>query len=140
MHRPFFRVGHSPLITPEFQPYTPERIATEPENLMTYAHPEHLISTAGLAEAIKSNADNLRIFDATVNLVPAAKGYKAVSGLEDYEKGHIPGAAFLDLIHDLSNTASSFGFTLPSESHLRRRIGQSGSTRAARSCSTVQGT
>lgn len=86
---------------------------------MAYAHPEHLISTTDLAGALKANPDGLRIFDVTVNLVPAAKGYKAVSGLEDYQKAHIPGAAFLDLIKDLSNTASSFGFTLPADNMLQ---------------------
>lgn len=93
---------------------------------MTYAQPDHLISTATLAKAIQGNADNLLIFDATVNLVPAAKGYKAVSGLEDYKKAHIPGAAFLDLIHDLSNTASSFGFTLPADNHLQAAYRKAG--------------
>lgn len=86
---------------------------------MTYTHPDYLISTADLAETLKANPDGLQIFDATVNLVPAAKGYKAVSGLEDYQKAHIPGSAFLDLIKDLSNTASSFGFTLPADNKLQ---------------------
>lgn len=79
----------------------------------------YLISTAELTQAIADTPDTLRIFDATVLLVPAEKGYKAVSGLEDYHKGHIPGAAFMDLGKDLSDTTSGFGFTLPSDEHLQ---------------------
>ena len=56
---------------------------------MTYAHPEYLIAPESLAATIESSPDNLRIFDATVTLVPNPPGYKAVSGLSDYESGHI---------------------------------------------------
>lgn len=86
---------------------------------MTTAHPDYLISTAELARAIADAPDTLQIFDATVHLVPAEKGYKAVSGLEDYQSGHIPGATFLDIGKELSDTTSGFGFTLPSDEHLQ---------------------
>lgn len=86
---------------------------------MTTTHPDYLISTAELARAIADTPDTLQIFDATVHLVPAEKGYKAVSGLEDYQAGHIPGAGFLDLGKELSDTTSGFGFTLPSDEHLQ---------------------
>ena len=86
---------------------------------MAYANPQHLISTQALAEAITENGSNLKIFDVTVTLVPNPPGYKAVSGIEDYAKGHIPGTAFMDLGRDLSDTSSGLGFTLPSADHLQ---------------------
>jgi len=86
---------------------------------MAYTNSQPLISTAALAEAMTSNASKLRIFDVTVTLVPNPPGYKAVSGVEDYGKGHIQGAAFMDLGRDLSDTSSGLGFTLPSAEHLQ---------------------
>jgi thiosulfate/3-mercaptopyruvate sulfurtransferase len=57
----------------------------------------------------------LRCFDATVHLRrPAAAGpYGVVSGLADYEREHVPGAAFADLAGDLSNPDSPFSFGFP---------------------------
>ncbi|MHC4960984.1 MAG: sulfurtransferase, partial [Planctomycetota bacterium] len=60
-----------------------------------------------------------RLFDVTVKLVPDPPGYKAVSGFEDFQKEHIPGATFLDLSRDFSDTSSRFNFMLPSEAHLQ---------------------
>lgn len=86
---------------------------------MPYAHPEYLVSTDQLARVIENNPENIRIFDATVSLVPNPPGYKAISGLEDYHSGHIPGAAFFDLMKDFSDTNSGLGFTLPGIDHLQ---------------------
>jgi len=86
---------------------------------MAYTNPQHIISTEALARAMTDNAENLKIFDVTVTLVPNPPGYKAVSGIEDYAQGHIPGAAFMDLGRDLSDTSSGLGFTLPSAEHLQ---------------------
>lgn len=85
---------------------------------MSYARPDYLISTAQLADAIAASPEKLRIFDVAVALVPASAGYRAESGLDDYREAHIPGAAFMDLIRDLSDTTSKLGFTLPSAAHL----------------------
>ena len=86
---------------------------------MTYTNPQHLISTQGLADALSQNAKNLKIFDVTVTLVPNPPGYKAVSGITDYDTGHIPGTAFMDIGRDFSDTSSGLGFTLPSAEHLQ---------------------
>ena len=86
---------------------------------MAYSNPQHLISTEALSEAMSQNGANLRIFDVTVTLVPNPPGYKAVSGIEDYGNGHIPGTAFMDLGKDLSDTTSGLGFTLPSAEYLQ---------------------
>lgn len=89
---------------------------------MTYTHPDYLISTSDLAKAVENAGQELRLFDVTVDLVPNPPGYKAVSGLEKYQEAHIPGAAFLDLIRDFSDTTSGFGFTLPADADLQAAI------------------
>ena len=60
---------------------------------------------------------DLRLFDVTVHLRPATPGpYRIESGRADYEAAHIPGAAFLDLAADLSDTSSALNFThLPAD-------------------------
>ena len=79
---------------------------------MSYAHPEYLISPEELAADLDN--PNRRIFDATVFLGRSPSGgYRAESGLEKYGQGHIPGAAFLDLIEAASDTSTGLGFTLP---------------------------
>lgn len=84
---------------------------------MTYANPQLLIEPAELAERIGDSS--LRIYDATVFLKPAEKGYRAESGLEAYRQGHIPGAVFMDQIEAISDTSSGLGFTLPAEDYLQ---------------------
>ena len=86
---------------------------------MSYSNPEYLISTAQLADAIKDPTTNLRLFDVTVTLVPASSGYRAESGIGDFQQGHIPTANFMDLAKDFSDTTSGLGFTLPSAEHLQ---------------------
>jgi thiosulfate/3-mercaptopyruvate sulfurtransferase len=84
-----------------------------------YLYPDAIVETDWLA----ANLDNpsLRIFDCTVHLLydeaPPGRPYKVKSGREDYDKGHIPGAGFLDLQGELSNNDSPYNFTLPSAEH-----------------------
>lgn len=94
--------------------------------MKTYAHPEYLISTDSLAAKIAAGDQGLSVFDATVSLVPAETGYKAISGLADYDKGHIPTANFMDLMVDLADTSSGFGFTLPTADQLQQSYRQLG--------------
>jgi len=91
---------------------------------MSYARPEYLIEPAALAAAL--DAGQVRVFDATVFLEPAERGYRARSGIEEYGQGHIPGAAFLDQLRDLSDTSSGLGFTLPEVGALQRALGAAG--------------
>ena len=83
---------------------------------MTYAHPEYLISPVELA----ADLDNptRRIFDATVYLTPASRGYRADSGLAKFKACHLPGAQFLDLVEAASDTGTGLGFSLPPVSQL----------------------
>jgi thiosulfate/3-mercaptopyruvate sulfurtransferase len=69
-----------------------------------------LVSTEWLAAHL-TDAD-LRIFDSTIHL-PVSPGERAASGREDYARAHIPGAGFLDLLAELSDTSSAFPFTRP---------------------------
>jgi thiosulfate/3-mercaptopyruvate sulfurtransferase len=75
-------------------------------------HSAGLISTEELAR--RQGAPGLRVFDCTIYQTPGPDGlYVARSGRDNYDKGHIPGAAYLDLIADLSDKGSKFRFTLP---------------------------
>ena len=97
---------------------------------MPYAHPEYLISPAELA----ADLDGKRVLDATVFLSPAPKGgYRVESGIERFNEGHIPGALFLDLVGEASDTSTGLGFTLPPAAQLERlfaRLGVSNDTEA----------
>lgn len=91
---------------------------------MNYVHPEYLIEADQLAKEI--GASDLKIFDATVFLKPAKTGYRAESGLAEYQQGHIPGSAFLDQISGLSDTSTGLGFSLPAAAALEAGLRQAG--------------
>lgn len=91
---------------------------------MSYANSEYLIEAEALAASL--DEPDLKIFDATVHLVPAETGYRAESGLADYERGHLPGAAFLDQIRALSDTSTGLGFSLPAPDALQAGLRELG--------------
>lgn len=62
----------------------------------------HLVSTAWLEENLE--ADGLRILDATVVL--DIDTWEANTGRRTYDSEHIPGASFIDLIEELSDTSA----------------------------------
>ena len=81
---------------------------------MTYVNPHYLVDTNWLASHLSE--PNLRIYDCTTHLIhqsdPTLSGpYRVHSGLEDYLKAHIPGAAFIDLQENLSDSESELRFT-----------------------------
>ena len=84
---------------------------------MEYRDPDALVSTEWL-EAHLDDAD-LRIFDCTVYLRPVAPDagvpYWPESGRADYERSHIPGAAFLDVRDELSDPDAEFFFMFPAQ-------------------------
>jgi thiosulfate/3-mercaptopyruvate sulfurtransferase len=78
----------------------------------TFVHPEFLIDTETLARRLGETG--LRIFDCTTNLIPDPKTtYQAVPARAEFEKGHIPGAQFIDLQADLSDTSQRLRFMKP---------------------------
>ena len=84
---------------------------------MPYQHPEYLISSAELEARLDD--PKLRIYDATVLLKPSENGpYRAESGEQEFQAGHIPGAMFLDLIDAASDTTTGLGFSLPNSAQL----------------------
>ena len=75
-------------------------------------HPEFLIDTATLERQLSE--PGLCVFDCTTHLIPDPKTtYQVVPGRADFEKGHIPGAQFVDLQADLSDNAHRFRFMRP---------------------------
>lgn len=72
-----------------------------------------LVSTDWLAENLE--LANLRIFDATVYLQVKAdgSGYQADSGRDAWAKSHIPGAGFLDIIEEFSDSTNPIPFMMP---------------------------
>jgi thiosulfate/3-mercaptopyruvate sulfurtransferase len=91
---------------------------------VTYAHPEYLVECQALADRLGSAG--LKIFDATVHLVPAEKGYRVESGRADYESGHIPGATFLDQLSEISDTGTGLPFSLPDADALQAGLRAAG--------------
>ena len=89
------------------------------------AHSANLITTEDLARQLGAPA--LRVFDCTTYLKPGPDGrYIAESGRANYDKGHIPGAAYLDLQADLSDKTSKLRFTLPSLEDLTQAFAAKG--------------
>jgi thiosulfate/3-mercaptopyruvate sulfurtransferase len=90
-----------------------------------FAHPEFLIDTDAL-EGRLADAD-LRVLDCTTHLIPDPKiTYQVVPGRADFEKGHIPGAQFVDVQGDLSDNNHRFRFMLPSAEQFAAAMGRLG--------------
>ena len=90
-----------------------------------FAHPEFLVETDWLAAHLDD--PNLIVLDGTVHLIPDPKiTYTVKSGREDFEKGHIPGAQFVDLQEDLSAAHPKLRFMLPSAEAFAAAMGRFG--------------
>jgi thiosulfate/3-mercaptopyruvate sulfurtransferase len=74
-----------------------------------FVRPEFLVETDWLADHLSDQ--NVLAFDCTTHLIPDPKiTYQVVPGREDFEKGHIPGAQFIDMLRDVSDTSHRFRF------------------------------
>ena len=91
---------------------------------MSYAHPEYLISAQELMQQLSDPA--VRIFDTSVLLLAAEQGYTSQPGRERYLREHIPGAGFINLSEDWSDTRSPYNNTLPQIDALAEAIGRDG--------------
>ena len=72
-----------------------------------------LVSTEWLSTHLAMQ--NLRIFDTTIYLRPRAEGfgYQPESGRTEWQAEHIPGAGFLDVFGELSDSAQDVAFMMP---------------------------
>lgn len=79
----------------------------------TFLHPEHLVGTDWLADHLDD--PDVRVLDCTTHLPPRPDFslYDVIPGREDFEKAHIPGAAFIDIEHDVSEHHPRLHFMLP---------------------------
>jgi thiosulfate/3-mercaptopyruvate sulfurtransferase len=75
--------------------------------------PGPLVATDWLA----AHLGDVRVIEATAYLDPPiveGKPYHPRAGRAEYDGGHIPGAAFADLVHGLAEPHASLNFTFPS--------------------------
>ena len=80
---------------------------------MTDALPAHLVDADWLAAHL--GAPDLVVVDATTHLpVPADGAYVPASGRADYDRAHIPGAVFADLLTDFADPDAAEPWTVPS--------------------------
>ena len=90
--------------------------------------PGCLVSTAWLAAHLGD--PDLRIFECTTYLRPAEPGapvpYHPEAGRADYERGHIPGAGFLDLPGELSRRDAPVHFMMLPPAEFAEVIGRHG--------------
>jgi thiosulfate/3-mercaptopyruvate sulfurtransferase len=81
--------------------------------MQEFIHPEFLIDTETLERQL--GEPGLRALDCTTHLIPDPKTtYQVVPGRADFEKGHVPGAQFVDVQGDVSDNNHRFRFMLPS--------------------------
>src|SRR4029453_15377677 len=87
-----------------------------------------LIDTNTLAASLGDPL--LRVFDCTTYLEPTAVGsaepYNAVAGRKTFEDGHVPGADFLDLQGEFSDTGTHLHFMMPPVARLQAAFGRHG--------------
>jgi thiosulfate/3-mercaptopyruvate sulfurtransferase len=93
-----------------------------------YYYDKMLVSGQGLQDRLED--PRLRIFEATAydDLTPS--GLIVRSGRSDYENSHIPGAGFLDITADLSDSESRLLFTRPGAMQIEKVLSRSGVSNA----------
>ena len=84
-----------------------------------------LVTTQWLSEHLDD--PDLVVLDCSVRVEQSEDGgVEALSGLADYESGHIPSAGFADLLGDLRDSESSHNFALPTPERFAEVMGALG--------------
>jgi thiosulfate/3-mercaptopyruvate sulfurtransferase len=90
--------------------------------------PQALMSTEQLSKIL--GQPSLRVYDCTTYLEPPPPGsddpYVAVAGRRTFEEAHIPGADFLDLQGEFSDTTTRLRFMMPATAQLEAAFGRHG--------------
>jgi thiosulfate/3-mercaptopyruvate sulfurtransferase len=90
--------------------------------------PQALMSTEQLAAIL--GRPSIRIYDCTTYLEPSPPGnddpYVAVAGRHTFEEAHIPGADFLDLQGEFSDSTTKLRFMMPAPGQLATAFGRHG--------------
>lgn len=92
-----------------------------------FKHPEFMVETAWLADHLTD--PDVVVLDGTTHLMPPPPTpYNVVSGRADFERGHIPGAQFVDIDNELSDPDQAPGlhFMLPSAERFAAAMGRLG--------------
>ena len=96
-----------------------------------FVHPEYLVETEWLAQHLHD--PGVVVLDCTTHLIPDPKiTYQVKPGREDFERGHIPSAQFVDMLRDVSDTSQKLRFMRQSPEEFAaamRRFGVNRDTR-----------
>ena len=93
---------------------------------MAFTRPQHLVETDWLAQHLDD--PGVRVLECTVYLHPAdvPGGFRVESGRAKWAEGHIPGAGFVDLTGELSDTTSPLRFMMPRAAQFAEAMGRAG--------------
>ena len=94
---------------------------------ITFCDPNAIVTTDWLEEHLED--PNLRVFDCSTQLVfeeGSGRPYRVVSGQEDHQESHVPGAGCLDLQKDFSQPDSPYAMTLASPEHVAAAFARNG--------------
>ena len=84
-----------------------------------------LVSTQWVESQL--GAPDLRVLDCTTHLVPEPNHvFRVESGYADWEAGHVPGAGYVDLQGELSDSSAPFRFMLPATEQFAEVMGAKG--------------
>jgi len=98
-----------------------------------YQHPEYLVETDWLQQNLGN--DNLRIIDCTIYVIPNSDAESKLqfpfifqSGLDNFNKAHIPHAGYIDIANELSDKSSELPLMMPTEEQFSQVICKFGIT------------
>ena len=88
---------------------------------MTHAAPSLLVDPAWLRARLDD--PGVRILECTTHLHPQPVGpSRIVSGLPEFEQGHIPGARYVNMATDMSDPEGRYPYTLPRPALIEARL------------------